>query len=141
MIISPTTTTTYTLTSLTDAKGCTNTLSNSATLTVNEIPNVIVSGDTEICNQDETPLFFTFTSGVAPWTVSYNVASSPGSVTLYNTNDTLLVSPNTTTTYTFTNISDNNCSSTLNEDVTVTVNPLPQAVISGEALYVMMEVL
>ena len=46
MIISPTTTTTYTLTSLTDAKGCTNTLSNSATLTVNEIPNVIVSGYT-----------------------------------------------------------------------------------------------
>ena len=51
MIISPNTTTTYTLTSLTDAKGCVNTLSNSATLTVNEIPNVIVSGDTEICNQ------------------------------------------------------------------------------------------
>jgi len=132
MIISPTTTTTYTLTSLTDAKGCTNTLTNSATLTVNEIPNVIVSGDTEICNQDETPLFFTFTSGVAPWTVSYNIASSStGSVTLYNTNDTLLVSPNTTTTYTFTNISDNNCSSILNEQATINVNPLPQAVISG----------
>lgn len=131
MIISPTTTTTYTLTSLTDSKGCTNTLSNSATLTVNEIPNVIVSGDTEICNQDQTPLFFTFTSGVAPWTVSYNVAATPGTVTLYNTNDTLVVDPNVTTTYTFTNISDNNCSSTLSEDVTITVNPLPQSVITG----------
>jgi len=131
MIISPTVTTTYTLTTITDSKGCTNTLSNNATLTVNEIPNVIVSGDTEICNQDQTPLFFTFTSGVAPWTVSYNVASTPGTVTLYNTNDTLIVDPNTTTTYTFTNISDNNCSATINEDATITVNPLPQAVITG----------
>ena len=58
MIISPTTTTTYTLTSVTDAKGCVNSLSNDATLTVNEIPNVIVSGDTEICNQDQT--FFVY---------------------------------------------------------------------------------
>ena len=118
MIISPTSTTTYTLTSVTDAKGCVNSLSNSATLTVNEIPNVIVSGDTEICNQDQTPLFFTFTSGTAPWTVNYNVASAPGSVTLYSTNDTLVVDPNITTTYMFTGISDNNCSATINEDDT-----------------------
>ena len=131
MIISPTSTTTYTLTSVTDAKGCVNSLSNSATLTVNEIPNVIVSGDTEICNQDQTPLFFTFTSGTAPWTINYNVASAPGSVTLYNTNDTLVVDPNITTTYMFTGISDNNCSSTINEDVTITVNSLPQSVITG----------
>ena len=131
MIISPNTTTTYTLTSLTDSKGCTNTLSNSATLTVNEIPNVIVSGDTEICNQDDTPLFFTFSAGTAPWTISYTVATNPNSITLYNTDDTLMVNPNTTTTYTFTNISDNNCSATINEAVTITVNPLPQSVISG----------
>ena len=131
MIISPNTTTIYTLSSVTDAKGCTNSLSNSATLTVNEIPNVLVSGDTEICDQDETPLFFTFTSGTAPWTVSYSVATAPNSITLYNINDTILVNPNVTTTYVFTNISDNNCSSTLNEDVTITVNPLPQSIISG----------
>ena len=131
MIISPTSTTTYTLTSVTDAKGCVNSLSNNATLTVNEIPNVIVSGDTEICNQDQTPLFFTFTSGTAPWTVNYNVASAPGSVTLYNTNDTLVVDPNITTTYMFTGISDNNCSATISEDVTITVNSLPQSVITG----------
>jgi gliding motility-associated-like protein len=131
MIISPTNTTTYTLTSVTDAKGCVNSLTNSAILTVNEIPNVIVSGDTEICNQDQTPLFFTFTSGTAPWTVNYNVASAPGSVTLYSTNDTLVVDPNITTTYMFTGISDNNCSATINEDVTITVNSLPQSVITG----------
>ena len=131
MIISTTNTTTYTLTSVTDAKGCVNSLTNSAILTVNEIPNVIVSGDTEICNQDQTPLFFTFTSGIAPWTVNYNVATAPGSVTLYSTNDTLVVDPNITTTYMFTGISDNNCSATINEDVTITVNSLPQSVITG----------
>ena len=57
--------------------------------------------------------------------------SSPGSVTLYNTNDTLVVDPNITTTYMFTGISDNNCSATINEDVTITVNSLPQSVITG----------
>jgi gliding motility-associated-like protein len=131
MIISPNSTTTYTLASVTDAKGCTNSLSNNAILTVNEIPNVIVSGDTEICNQEQTPLFFTFTSGTAPWTVNYNVASSPASVTLYNTNDTLIVDPNITTTYMFTGINDNNCSDTINDDVTIIVNSLPQSVITG----------
>ena len=131
MIISPSVSTIYTLTSITDAKGCTNSLSNSAELTVNEIPNVIVSGDTEICDQDETPVFFTFNSGEAPWTVTYSIATAPSSITLYNTNDSILVNPNVTTTYIITNISDNNCSATLNEDVTITVNPLPQSIISG----------
>ncbi|MAJ13047.1 MAG: hypothetical protein CMD09_03460 [Flavobacteriales bacterium] len=131
MIISPASTTTYTLVSVTDAKGCFNSLSNDAMLTVNEIPNVIVSGDTEICDQDKTPLFFTFTSGIAPWTVNYNVVSSPASVTLYNLNDTLIVDPNITTTYLFNSISDNNCSTTINEDVTITVNSLPQSIITG----------
>jgi gliding motility-associated-like protein len=131
MVISPTSSTTYTLVSVTDSKGCFNLLNNDAVLTVNEIPNVIVSGDTEICDQDKTPLFFTFTSGTAPWTVNYNVVSSPGSITLYNVNDTLIVDPNITTKYLFNSISDNNCSATINEDVTITVNSLPQSIITG----------
>jgi len=131
MIISPNISTTYSLVSVIDAKGCSNNLSNSASITVNEIPNVTVSGDAEICDQDDTPLFFTFTSGSAPWTLSYSVATAPSSITLYDNNDSILVSPNTTTTYAFTNISDNNCSAILNENVTITVNSLPQSVISG----------
>ena len=131
MIISPNNTTDYTLTKVTDSKGCSNILSNSATLTVNEVPDVIVSGDTEICNLEKTPIYFTFTSGTSPWTLTYFTGSSSNSITLYNTSDTLIVDPNLTTSYNFTEINDNNCSSQINQNTTITVNPLPEAVISG----------
>ena len=60
--VSPPNTTTYTLTSVTD-NGCIQSLNESKTLVVNELPVVDVSGTTEICNEEITQIYFDLTSG------------------------------------------------------------------------------
>ena len=55
--VSPPNTTNYT-TSVTDANGCTQTLNESKTLVVHELPVVDVSGTTEICNEEITQIYF-----------------------------------------------------------------------------------
>jgi len=129
--ISPIVTTTYTLVSVTDAKGCVNTLSASAQLVVNELPVVDISGTTEICDQDVTQLYFNFTAGNGDWDVYYNVNGTPTSVTLSNSTDSIPVNPTTTTVYSVTSVSDINCSALIIDAATVTVNPLPEVVVSG----------
>ena len=62
-IVSPANTTTYSLTTVTDANGCTQVLSDSKILIVNELPLVDISGTTEICNEDVTQIYFDFTAG------------------------------------------------------------------------------
>ena len=131
MTLNPNVTTTYSLVSVIDAKGCSNSLSESATVTVNEIPSVIVSGSTEICNQENTPLYFDFTAGSAPWTVAYTINGVPTALTLSNSSDSVIVNPSVTTKYIFTNIDDGKCSAIVSDEVTIDVNPLPQAIISG----------
>jgi hypothetical protein len=131
MTLNPNVTTTYSLVSVIDAKGCINSLSESATVTVNEIPEVIVSGSTEICNQENTPLYFDFTAGSAPWTVAYTINGVPTALTLLNSSDSLIVNPNSITKYIFTNIDDGKCSTIFSDEVIIDVNPLPQAIISG----------
>ena len=129
--IFPTTTTTYTLVSVTDAKGCVNTLNNSAQLVVNELPLVNITGDAQICDQDVTQLYFNFTAGTSPWVVDYNFNGTPTSVILSNSTDSMAVSPTTTTVYTVTSVSDVNCSSLIIDAATITVNPLPEVTVSG----------
>jgi gliding motility-associated-like protein len=129
--ISPIITTTYTLVSVTDAKGCVNTLSSSAQLVVNELPIVDISGTTEICDQDVTQLYFNFTAGNSPWVVDYDFNGTPTSVILSNSTDSIAVSPTITTVYTVTSVSDINCSSPIIDAATITVNPLPEVVVSG----------
>jgi len=129
--ISPIVTTDYTLVSVTDAKGCVNTLSNSANLLVNELPLVDISGTTEICDQDVTQLYFNFTAGNSPWVVNYDLNGTPSSVTLSNSQDSIAVSPTTTTVYTVSSVSDINCTSPIIDAATITVNPLPEIMVTG----------
>jgi gliding motility-associated-like protein len=129
--ISPITTTDYTLVSVTDAKGCINTLTNSANLIVNELPLVDISGTTEICDQDVTQLYFDFTAGISPWVISYDVDGNPNSATLSNSQDSIAVSPSTTTIYTVNSVSDINCTTPIIDIATITVNPLPEVSITG----------
>lgn len=72
--ISPTTTKTYTIVSVTDVNGCTvATPSGSAVVTVNPSPTAgILSGTATICSDASTNLSVAVTGGIAPFTVVYN---------------------------------------------------------------------
>ena len=131
--VSPTNTTIYTLTSVTDANGCMQALNDSKTLIVNELPIVDVSGTTEICNEDITQIYFDFTGGLSPWTLSYDIngiIATP--FPLSNSTDSIAVSPSVTSVYNVTNITDaNNCSNSVTDAATITVNQLPEVSVSG----------
>jgi len=121
--VSPPTTTTYTVTSVSDAN-CTGTTSGSAVITVKALPTATVSGDAEICAGSSTMLTAALT-GTGPWNVTWSdgvtqtgVATSPA---------TRSVSPATTTTYTVTSVTSNGCSNTGTGSATITVNPTPVA--------------
>jgi len=128
--VSPTTSTTYTVTNVTDANSCSNTGTGSAVITVNPLPTAIVSGTASICAGSSTTLTATLT-GTGPWNVTWSdgvtqsaVATSPA---------TRSVSPTSTTTYTVTSVSDANCIGTFSGSAVITVNPLPTATVSGTA--------
>src|SRR5207247_6299176 len=91
------------------------------------------SGDATICSGDSTTIQAVLT-GTGPWDVTWSdsftqtgVSSSPA---------TRSVSPSSTTAYTVTALTDANCAAQpgdLTGSATVTVNPRPTAVVSGDA--------
>lgn len=129
--INPSTNTTYSIVSVVDDKGCSSSSSNNTSIIVNEIPFVSISGNNELCQGEMTQLYFNFTSGSAPWTVNYSVNGVPTSVTLSNINDSISVSPNSSSIYDFTSVADLSCSNNINDQVSININPVPTSVISG----------
>jgi autotransporter-associated beta strand protein len=131
--VSPSSTTVYTVTALTDANCAAQPgdLTGSATITVNPRPTAVVSGDATICNGQSTVIQAVLT-GAGPWDVTWSdavtqlgVLSSPA---------TRSVSPASTTTYTVTALVDANCTALpgdLTGSATVSVNPRPTSVVSG----------
>ncbi|MEH6538381.1 MAG: hypothetical protein V7719_18435, partial [Psychroserpens sp.] len=104
--VSPTTTTAYTVTVF--SLSGTNSEEDSVIVTVNDIPVADAGINIEICFGNSTTL-----------------TASGGSSYLWSTGEitqTIIVNPNTTTTYTV-EVFENNCSNT--DDIVVTVNALP----------------
>lgn len=129
--VSPTVTTTYTLTSSVIGAGCNGTTSGNATVTVNQLPDAVVSGNSTICNGDPTSFNITF-NGVPPFTYSYSDGSATyGPFVSASSTVNIPVSPSNTTTYSVVYIADDNCTGTASGNATVTVNQLPQAQLSG----------
>jgi gliding motility-associated-like protein len=103
--VSPTTTTTYTVTG-TDVNGCTNT--DEMIVTVNQNPIANAGIDQSICQSNSTTIT---ASGGGSYQWSYG-----------QTTQTITVSPNVTTTYSVT-VTLNGCTAT--DDVVITVNKNP----------------
>ena len=142
--VSPSATTTYTVTSLSDAlcASIPSDLTGAATVTVNPRPQAKIeyNGSGIICNADLTTITVTLTQGTGPWAFTYTTNnggnSTPTTVSgIQGSSYTFTVSPSSTTTYSLTALSDaNSCvaqSSDINSNTTVTVNPRPKAAISG----------
>lgn len=109
--VSPTTTTSYTVTY--NAGGCVGTAT--ATVTVNPLPAVTITGDTDLCLGDATTL--TANNGD---TYVWNTGAITSDITQ---------SPQSTTDYTVTATDVNGCVSATS--VTVVVNPIPVASFSS----------
>lgn len=112
--VSPTTTTTYTVSY--NAGGCIGTAT--ATVTVNPLPAVSISGDTNICLGDVA----TLTANNAS-TYAWNTGETTTSIS-HN--------PQTNTDYTVTGTDGNGCINTAT--VSVTVNPLPVAAFASNSV-------
>jgi gliding motility-associated-like protein len=115
---------------VTDINGCVG--STSETLTVYDLPTATMSGSATICFGETTDLTVSFT-GTAPfvYTFSNGSVTSPG-INAPATTATLPVSPNNSTTYSLVTVSDANCQGNIAGNAVVTVNQLPQPVISGD---------
>ncbi|MBV6484824.1 MAG: hypothetical protein KFKLKKLM_01340 [Flavobacteriales bacterium] len=113
--VNPTSNTTYTVT-VTDANGCVN--STNSNVAVNALPIITISGTTTICNGQNT-------------TLTANGANSYVWNTTATTNS-INVNPTTgTTNYSVVGTGANGCVDST--QTTVTVNPKPVAVISGNS--------
>src|SRR5439155_1315589 len=138
--VSPSSTTTYTVTALNDAN-CTaqsGDLTGSALVTVNPRPTAAASGSTTICNGSSATVSAALT-GKEPWNVTWYAGTTTPlhtGVAAFPTrrSSDLPVSPSSTTTYSVTALTDTRCtaqSGDLTGSALVTVNPRPTAAVSG----------
>jgi gliding motility-associated-like protein len=128
--VTPGTSTSYTLIAINDAN-CPGSFSGAADITVNPLPTANTQGTINICDGNNTDISFVF-NGTAPFTYSYTDGTGTFGPFVTNTNPVLLnVSPNATTTYGLTAVSDANCAGTVSGSAVITVIPLPTATLTG----------
>ena len=132
LLVSPSTTTTYELTFVTDSKGCISGLSDNTTLVVNELPQVTLYSLSETCDGDVIQLYFNFSAGVAPWVVNYSVNSVPTVIPINNAIDSIAISPSSQSSYTVNSVTDaNGCINPIMQTIIINTNPLPEISLSG----------
>ncbi|MDI9256668.1 GEVED domain-containing protein [Flavobacterium sedimenticola] len=114
----------------------------SATITVNPLPTATISGTTQVCRNDASPLItFTGANGTAPYTFTYtlNGGANQTIVSLGNV-ATISVPTSSAGTYTYTLVSVQDSSSTTCSQAqggfaSVIVYPTPTAVAPANQLY------
>lgn len=131
--VNPTSSTTYSITSVTDAVGCSKgTFSGLADITVRPLPTARIYGNREVCFGNQATVSIDLT-GTAPWSIDIfdgvntvpvnNIVKSPYLYTF---------TPSVTSTLTVLNVSDAYCGNVGTGNAVVTVNELPSVSISGE---------
>ncbi|MCF8222353.1 MAG: gliding motility-associated C-terminal domain-containing protein, partial [Bacteroidales bacterium] len=133
---------TYTLLNVSDASStaCERSVSGSATVTVLPLPEADISGSTSVCQDSPSPeITFTGSDGKQPYTFTYTVNGGPQQTisTLTGNSVNLAVPTENPGQYVYDLISvqdgsSENCENPLEGEVTITINPLPGATISGD---------
>jgi gliding motility-associated-like protein len=119
---------------------CSQSQSDSAIVTVNPLPIATITGTTAVCKNGTSPsVIFKGANGTGPYTFTYaiNNVTQPAVV---STNDTVAVMVPTavagTFIYSLVSVTDSSvtaCSNSVNENVVITINPLPTATITAPA--------
>ena len=135
--INPGSTTTYTVTALSDNNSCGaigGDISGSAVVSVNARPTSVLSGGgVTTCNGTAINLSVTLT-GTGPWNITYTDGIGSFNAIANSSPYTFPVSPSSTRTYSITALTDATGCAALGIDMTgtalVTVNPRPTSIIS-----------
>ena len=121
LTVTPGTATTYILTNVSDV-ACSNTASASVLVDIFTTPDVVISGDADICSGEATDLTFTF-NGTAPFDFTYFDGTNSQNITGVNSNPyTISVNPTGSTNYTITAFNDANCTGTFSGSANITIH-------------------
>ena len=131
----------YSLISVQDASAsrCIQNQTGTVSILINPTPNATLTGSTIVCQNDVAPnVTFTGLNGTAPYTFTYKLNLGGNQIISTTVGNTAQISVPTGSAgnYDFTllgikDASPTGCTQTLNQLVTVNVNPLPIATISG----------
>jgi gliding motility-associated-like protein len=132
---------TYVLINVHDASitACSQVQTDTATIMINPLPTATISGTTAVCEDTTMPMvLFIGANGTAPYTFTYNINNGNNQTisTIGSDSIALAVPTNTTGMYTYTLVSVHDSSTTACSQLqagtaTITVNPLPNATITG----------
>lgn len=127
---------TYNLISVSDANSCSQTQLGNAAVIVNELPMASILGNNTVCLNTPANITFTGTHGTAPFTFYYRI--NGGAVQTISTvvGNSIVLAANTSSAgtfeYTLQQVTDaNGCSIGVADTISIVVNPLPTATISG----------
>jgi hypothetical protein len=118
---------------------CYNAASGSATVTVNELPNAAIAGNTTVCKNSAAPsIVFTGSGGVAPYTFTYSINGGLSQTVTTVSGNTVNVSVPTSTpgsyAYSLLSVKESSgttCNNVASGTATVVVRDLPNATIAG----------
>jgi gliding motility-associated-like protein len=133
---------TYTLVSVQEGSsaGCTRgSLNGTATFTISPLPTATITGNATVClNAPQPTITFTGANGIAPYTFIFRIGTGPNQTIITSAGNSVSLSVPTnvagTITYTLIRVSEsgpNSCAQDQSGTVTITVNPLPTASVTG----------
>ena len=127
---SPTQTTTYLITSVTNLCGA-GTFSGQAIATVGTTPSSVISGSQTVCVGQVASLTATL-NGVAPWTLVWTDGTSNQTITGITSSPYVWqVTPSSQTTYQGVSITSSGCSGTISGNAIISISTPPTAVLTG----------
>ena len=130
--VSPSITSVYNFTNITDVNNCSNSLTDAVTITVNQLPTVVVSGGGEICDDGTTvDVVFNTSYGTPTFNIEYSLGINENIIS--NVGYQHVIKTNEAGTYSITNVTDSKgcIAKDISGTADVIVNPLPIASFSA----------